>query len=68
VIATLDTSAFWTTLATYALAVAIWADKHVQPQTDGYAALEFRLRNPVQAGCRHPIATLRRTLDRRRQG
>jgi hypothetical protein len=64
-IATLDTSAFWTTLATYALAVAIWADKHVQPETNGYAALELRLGHPVQAGCRHPVQTLRRIIWRR---
>jgi len=61
----LDLSALWVQIASVAAWVALYAQRQAQPRIDPVEALIFRLRHPVASAIRTPLATLRRTLDRR---
>lgn len=62
-----EVSGFWQGVATFFGLASVVAQHRIQPERDYMADLMFRLRHPVRAAAAHPVATLRRTIDRRRQ-
>lgn len=63
-----DSAAFWLQVSTMATGVALWAQSKAHPHGDAVAELTYRLRHPVESAVRHPVATIVRLMNRRRQG
>lgn len=58
IIAVLDSSAFWSAIASGAAAVALWAQKRAHKPTDPIEDLTDRIRNPKRRAlwaARHPL-------------
>lgn len=57
---------FWSTIASVASVVALWAEsKARRPEPDPVDELMERLRHPVRWTLSHPIVSVRRKVDRR---